>query len=137
MKKIVAAVISTVVASAAICGMAGCSGTSGDGKVKLTLWGSLEQQPMLNEMIAEFKQANPDTDYEISLGICTSANAYAQIRTDVSAGADVYEFANDQLINRYKAGALAKLGSAVAASVTESNSADSVAQAKVGDSVYA
>lgn len=137
MKKLIVSAITSVVALAAVAGMVGCGGSSSSGKVDLTLWGSLEEKPMLTQMVNEFKAANPDTEYNITIGICTAANAYTQIRTDVSAGADVYEFANDQLINLYNAGALAKLGSAVASSVTEANSAESVAQAKIGNSVYA
>lgn len=136
MKKLIASSIASAIALISVAGMVGCSG-SGSGTVKLTLWGSLEEQTMLTQMVEEFKEANPDTEYDITLGICTSANAYTQIRTDVSAGADVYEFANDQLINLYNAGALARLGTAMSAAVSEENSAESVAQATIGGSVYA
>lgn len=138
MKKIrkiaLTAMTSAIVLASAV--GAGCSGSDSQ-VVKLTLWGSLEEQSMLTSMVNAFKEANPETEYDIKLGICTSANAYTQIRTDVSAGADVYEFANDQLINLYNAGALAKLGSAMASEVTQANSAESVAQSTIGNSVYA
>lgn len=134
-RKIALSVMASAIVLAGAAG-AGCSGSDSQ-VVKLTLWGSLEEQSMLTAMVNAFKESNPETEYDIKLGICTSANAYTQIRTDVSAGADVYEFANDQLINLYNAGALAKLGTAMASGVKQANSAESVAQSSVGDSVYA
>lgn len=139
MKKFRGAFISAVISAAVLASAAGLTGCTGanDKAVKLTLWGSLEEKPMLAEMIDAFKAANPETEYDIKVSVCTSANAYTQIRTDVSAGADVYEFANDQLINLYNAGALARLGTAMSSQVTEANSAESVAQSTVGNSIYA
>ncbi len=86
-------------------------GGSGSGQtVRLTLWGPTEQQKMLGEMVEQFKRENTGTRYEITLAVVSEADAYKTIGTDVSAGADVYAFANDQIGNLYRAGALAQIG---------------------------
>ena len=89
---------------------AGSSGSGSGQTVRLTLWGPTEQQKMLGEMVEQFKKENKGTRYEITLAVVSEADAYKTIGTDVSAGADVYAFANDQIGNLYRAGALAQIG---------------------------
>lgn len=91
-------------------GLGGSSGSGNGQTVKLTLWGPTEQQKMLGEMVEQFKKENGGSRYEITLAVVSEADAYKTIGTDVSAGADVYAFANDQIGNLYRAGALAQIG---------------------------
>ncbi|MDR1540112.1 MAG: extracellular solute-binding protein [Clostridiales bacterium] len=96
-------------------GTADNSGTGGDSTaaappaaaaVTLKLWGSQEDQAMLNEMVAAFKAANPDKTYDIQLGVVSEADAATRVLEDPAAAADVFVFANDQIRTLVKAGAL-------------------------------
>lgn len=88
----------------------GGGSSSGGQTVRLTVWGPTEHQKMLGEMVEQFKRENTGSRYEITLAVVSEADAYKTIGTDVSAGADVYAFANDQIGNLYRAGALAQIG---------------------------
>ncbi len=113
------------------------NGGSGSGQtVKLTLWGPTEQQKMLGEMVELFKKENASTRYEITLAVVSEADAYKTIGTDVSAGADVYAFANDQIGNLYRAGALAQIGGKNLEKMREENGEGAVQAAYVFGGYY-
>ena len=113
------------------------AGLTACGDKGITLWGPSEQQAMLKEMVASFLEENPDFKYEINFGVVSEADAYANLSKDVAASADVYAFANDQLMNLKTIGALARLGDEAAAKVAAENDADSVASGKVDGVQYA
>lgn len=73
--------------------------------VELVLWGPAQQQKMAEEMIEAFKKEYTDKNYTITYNIVSEADAAGTITTDVSQGADVYAFANDQLLVLHRAGA--------------------------------
>ena len=143
-KKMLAAAL----AALTLCSLAACrsmpeegtgessSGGASGATVRLTLWGPTEQQKMLGEMVNLFKQENGGTKYEITLAIVSEADAYKTIGTDVSAGADVYAFAGDQINNLYRAGALAQIGGKNLQTMKEENGEGSVEAAKVGNGYY-
>lgn len=125
MKKIIALLLACMmVLSLAACtsapagdetqGNAGGETTLGEPqKITLTVWAPAEDQSedcqWLQTMCANFAEAHPE--YEITWvfeGI-SEADAKNTILTDVSAGADVYMFANDQLGELVEADALAPL----------------------------
>ncbi|MGN1234655.1 MAG: extracellular solute-binding protein [Christensenellaceae bacterium] len=145
-KRILSLLVGAIVASSFV-GMVGCGDNPATTKptttpptpevVNLKLWGSQEQQVMLGEMVEAFKAANPDKTYNITLGVVSEADALGTLKTDVSAGADVYAFANDQIIELYRAGALAKVGGANLEAIKSENGAGAVNAAKVGEDVYA
>lgn len=102
---------------ALVCGMAvsvaACSpaepsnpGNEGGETVTLKVWGSQDDQTMLGEMIDSFKAANPDTTWDISLGVVGEPDAKNKYLEDPAAAADVFAFANDQLYDLLNAGAL-------------------------------
>ncbi len=75
--------------------------------VKLTVWGAEEDQDMLSGMIDSFKEKYADkADFDISLGVESESKAKDDVLKDVEAAADVYAFADDQLNELVKAGAL-------------------------------
>lgn len=124
MKKHIAALLmGGAIAAGSIIGLTGCGGDDG---IKLTVWGSAAQQDTLKEMVEEFKAANPDTKYNIKVGIGEEDMAYSNVSKDPSAAADVYAYANDQLIPLLRVGALAKLGGTFLETVKAENSAESV-----------
>jgi arabinogalactan oligomer/maltooligosaccharide transport system substrate-binding protein len=91
---------------------------------------------MLGEMIDLFKKENAGTKYEITLAVVSEADAYKTIGTDVSAGADVYAFAGDQINNLYRAGALAQIGGKNLETMKSENGEGAVESAKVGNGYY-
>lgn len=106
--------------------------------VTLTVWGSQDQQEMLGEMLEEFKTAHPDKTYEFKLGVVSEADAKTRVTEDPEAAADVFAFANDQLLDLVSAGALAKVTrSADVDYIMENNAPGTVEAAKVDDQLYA
>ncbi|SFR81543.1 extracellular solute-binding protein [Anaeromicropila populeti] len=75
--------------------------------VKLTVWGSEEDQSMLQTMIEGFKEAYADKAvFDISLGVESESTAKDTVLTDIESAADVFAFADDQLNELVSAGAL-------------------------------
>lgn len=72
----------------------------------LKLWGSQEDQAFLQKRVEDFKAANKDNTYNITLGVVSEADAKTKITEDLEASADVFAFANDQLRDLVGAGAL-------------------------------
>ena len=140
-KQLISLLTCGVLATTAVAGLAGCGGgdnsTPTGTTVKLTLWGASEHQTMLGEMVTAFKAANPNTTYEITLGVCSEADAYTKLSTDPSAGADVYAFANDQILNLNRVGALARLGGDNLEAMKSANGEGAVNATKIGDGYYA
>lgn len=124
--------------------LAGCSGDpdtnpdpNGKENVSLVLWGPSQQQTMAEEMIEAFKAKYTDKNYSITYNVVSEADAAGTITTDVSAGADVYAFANDQLLVLQRAGALAQVGGSYLEDIRANNSASSVEAATFDGRVYA
>ena len=143
-KKPIALALSAAMVLSAGMMLAGCSGDPDptpdpDGKenVSLVLWGPSQQQTMAEEMIEAFKAKYTDKNYSITYNVVSEADAAGTITTDVSAGADVYAFANDQLLVLQRAGALAQVGGAYLEDIRANNSASSVEAATFDGKVYA
>jgi len=116
----------------------GSTGGSGSGEtIELTLWGASNQQTMLKEMVEEFKKENSDKTYDITIDVVGESDAYSKLKTDVTQGADVYAFANDQLVNLKKIGAVARIGGTYETEVKANNDEDSVKAATIGGNLYA
>lgn len=141
-KKLIALALSTTMVLSTGVMLAGCTPTDdgGDGEkenVSLVLWGPAQQQEMAEEMIELFKQEYTDKNYTITYNVVSEADASGTITTDVSAGADVYAFANDQLLVLQRAGALAQVGGTYLDDIRANNSASSVEAATFNGRVYA
>ena len=76
--------------------------------VTLTVWCSEEDQDLLREIIDKFidKYGNYGGKITINLGVQSESTAKDTVLTDPTAAADVYAFADDQLNELVKAGAL-------------------------------
>lgn len=75
--------------------------------VSLRMWGAEEDQTMLQGMIDSFKEEYKDVaDFNIELGVESEADAKDDVLKDISAAADVYAFASDQINDLVNAGAL-------------------------------
>ena len=76
--------------------------------VTLTMWGAEEDQDLLREISDKFieKYGNYGGKITINLGTQSESTAKDTVLTDPTAAADVYAFADDQLNELVKAGAL-------------------------------
>ncbi len=78
----------------------------GGGTYDLLLWGSQDDQALLAELVEDFKAANPDDTYNITLGVVGEPDAQEQVTGDLEASADVFAFPDDQMHDFLAAGAL-------------------------------
>ena len=76
--------------------------------VTLTMWGAEEDQDLLREISDKFieQYGNYGGKITINLGVQSESTAKDTVLTDPTAAADVYAFADDQLNELVKAGAL-------------------------------
>ena len=95
-------------------------------EITLKVWAPQEDQvdenSWLNVMLKKFEAAHPEYKITWELGVCSEGDALSKVTTDVSAAADVFMYANDQLGGMMQAEALAKLGGDYLAQVTKDNS---------------
>lgn len=76
--------------------------------VALTVWGSQDDQTMLKEMVEDFKAANPDVNWNITVRVNGEDQAKTEVLKDTEAAADVFAIAHDQLGELVQAGAVYK-----------------------------
>ena len=103
--------------------------------VTLKVWGSQADQELLGILVDEFKAANPDTEWDISLGVVGEPDAKTRYQEDPAAAADVFAFANDQLIDLVKSDALYEVTRNKDA-IVAANSAGSVESATLDEVLY-
>lgn len=104
--------------------------------VTLKVWGPQEEQALLNDLSEAFQAENPDIDWDISFGVVGEPDAKARYLEDPAAAADVFAFANDQLIDLVNADALYEVTRNLDA-VIAANSAGSIESATLNDILYA
>ncbi len=66
--------------------------------VALTVWVGDLYVPVTEQIIENFKAANPDVNFDITVGIESESTCKDTVLTDPEAAADVYTFADDQLL---------------------------------------
>lgn len=96
--------------------------------ITLRVWGGEEDQALLAELVDDFKAAHPDQSFDIQVGVESESTAKDTVLTDISAAADVFAFASDQLASLVRANALANL---------DSMSAGTISTATYKDTLYA
>ena len=106
--------------------------------VTLTMWGAEEDQDLLREISDKFieKYGNYGGKITINLGSQSESTAKDTVLTDPTAAADVYAFADDQLNELVKAGALQEV-QLNADDVKSRNTPASVDAATVDGKIYA
>lgn len=105
--------------------------------VTLTVWASEEDQELTTTLLENFKAAYPEVTFDITLGSESESTAKDTILTDVEAAADVFAFADDQINDLVKAGALQPVSATYTYDVAASNVAGSVEAATVDGTLYA
>ncbi|MBU3877700.1 extracellular solute-binding protein [Faecalicatena sp. AGMB00832] len=77
---------------------------------KLKVWGSQEDQDMLQGIIEEFKKENPEAEgWNIETAVVSAADAKNEVLKDPTVAADIFEFASDQIAELQSAGALYRI----------------------------
>lgn len=141
MKKILAILMTFTMLGAVFTGCEPAADTSSAGEesketITLKLWGSQEDQDMLQKMIDSFKEAKTDADYVITLGVVGEDEAKKSILEDPEAAADVFQFANDQIVDLVNAGALYEV-TRNKADITAANMDSSIEASTVDGKLYA
>lgn len=149
MKKKLAAL--TLCAAMAVTALAGCGSSSGTSKssgsakkasgsgetVALKLWASEEDQDLMKDLTDKFKEANPDTKFDITIGKVSEADTKDTVLKDPTAAADVFSFASDQIYDLVDAGVLQPVQDEDKATIEKEEVESSVAAATVDDTLYA
>lgn len=104
--------------------------------VNLKVWASNEDQTMVKEMVEAFKAANPEKIYNIDFGVVSEADAKARYLEDPEVAADVFAFANDQLKDLVKSGALYQVSGKYLETVKAENGEGSVGSCTLDGKVY-
>jgi arabinogalactan oligomer / maltooligosaccharide transport system substrate-binding protein len=115
--------------------VAGCTPAAKE-TVTLKVWGSQEDQAMLQQMIDSFKAKNTSKIYDITLGVVSEADARTRVLEDPAAAADVFQFANDQITDLVNAGALYEVTRNKDA-IIAANMAGSIEASTIGGKLYA
>ncbi len=103
--KMRAAMFAAVMAAAMATGCVSAAEYASDAEIKV--WGSQEDQEMLQTIIENFKEDHPEAaDWTINTAVVSSADAKTEVLKDPSVAADVFEFASDQLAELQAAGVL-------------------------------
>ncbi len=102
--------------------------------VTLRVWGSQDDKEMLTSLIESFKEDHPNKNWSITVSVVGEDDAQAEILKDVSAAADVFSFASDQIATLKKAGALYRVTNS---DIKMRNSTSSVSAATVDGEMYA
>jgi len=108
-----------------------------EGTVELTVWASELQQDLTQELVDEFAVQYPEVDFNITIGACSESQAKDTVLTDVTAAADVYTFADDQINELVAAGALQPVLASYTYDVAGENLSGAVNAATVDGKLYA
>lgn len=110
-----------------------------DAPVDLTLWcaETEEYQKVMAQLVDEFKASYPDVEFNITIGAESEANCKDDVLKDVESAADVFVFADDQLIDLVNAGALQSVDAAFTYDPRTANAASTVEAASVDGKLYA
>ena len=109
--------------------------------VTITVWGPQEDQSdekgkWLQTSCEAFAKLHPEWEITFKYGVCSEGDAKTNVATDPSAAADVYLFANDQIPDLVKAGALAELGGSVVETAKKNQGETAVNTVTYNGSVY-
>lgn len=107
------------------------------GTVDLRVWASEEDQELTTKLLEDFKAEYSGIDFNIELGAESESKAKDDILVDVEAAPDVFAFADDQINELVKAGALQEVAATYTFDVTKENVGGSVAAASQDGKLYA
>ncbi|MCR5094179.1 MAG: extracellular solute-binding protein [Lachnospiraceae bacterium] len=115
--------------------LTGCGGKKG-GEIKI--WVADNVVDFTKTQAEQFLASSDDyKGWTVLVEAVGEGDAAGNMITDVTAGADIYGFAQDQIARLVSAGALVEVEASNAAKVQSANAAGVVNAAKVGDKLYA
>lgn len=115
-------------------GQQASAGYAEDAKIKV--WGSQEDQEMLQGMIEDFKEEYPEAaGWTIETAVVSAADAKTEVLKDPSVAADIFEFASDQLAELQSAGVLYRI-TKNKDQIVANNVENSVAAATIDGEMY-
>ena len=136
MKKKLIALMLTGALVSSMGGMAVTADDYGSGDIKV--WVAENVVDFTNEQIGSFMEEHPEfSGYTVTVEPVGEGDAAGNMITDVTAGADIYAFAQDQIARLVTAGALIDVEPGNAETVMAENDEGAVAAATVGDILYA
>lgn len=110
--------------------------TKEEGVVSLTVWTEEANNDLLNEMIKSFKEEYAgQAEFDIQMVASADAETRNNVLGDVLNAADIFPFADDQLMSMAAGGALAKVPNAD--EIRKANSEGAVEAASIGGTLYA
>ncbi len=119
-------------------GDTGSAGGELAGTYDIVVWCPEAAVELTKTQIADFNSSNTmGITVNATVEPVSEADAATNMITDVSAGGDLYFFAQDQLSRLIQAAALTKLGQGAADFVKTNNSAGSILAAQAGSDYYA
>lgn len=107
------------------------------GDYSVTVWAAEEILSLTQQQCNEFASTYTGGTLTITVTAQGEGDAAEQMLNDVSSGADVYCFAQDQFSRLVLANALSAEGGKFATAITSNNDSGAVAAATSGDTVYA
>ena len=112
------------------------AGTASTDSISITVWCAENAVDLTTTQLANYNTEN-GTNIEFTVEPVGEGEAATNMITDVTAGADIFCFAQDQLARLTQAGALTAVSSSLADSIIAENDAGAVAAATVNDTIYA
>lgn len=126
-KSIVSLLACGVMVAGATLGLTACKKDDNS----ITVWAPNSQQTLVKSLVDDFLAENTDFGVKVKFGVCGEDNAFATVGKDVQASADVYGFANDQLMNLRKAGGLSPISDKAVEVLKKNNDLKSVEAGKI------
>ena len=111
-------------------------GTTTPTDVTLTVWAPENQQELLKTQMDAFAKAHPEYNITWKTANVGEDVAKTEILKDVAAAGDIFFYANDQIQDLVKAGAIARLGGDVEKMVNDTMAASVVDTVKVNGALY-
>lgn len=139
-------IITTLLAGTMALSLCACGNTASNTNANLDfskggnikVWAPDATVDLTNQQIAKFLEANPSySAYTFTVEAVGEGDAASSMITDVEGGADIFNFAQDQIARLVSAGALSQVAGDYATFVKTSNDAGAAGAATVGDTVYA
>lgn len=101
------------------------------------IWGPQEHEQLYLDAVKAFKESNPDFKAAVRYGASGDAGAQAALSVDPQSGGSIYTFANDQLINIRRIGAISKLDTDSVNWIKQNHVAAACEAGKIGNDYFA